>query len=175
MTFWEHVAITVIDKLLIGALLVVFGYWVKRRLERVKRDEQFRLQVALERMSAYRTLWSLTEPLSPAVQLDLSPDDRALHLAALRSWYHQAGNGMFGSWDASSRFVQVTHLLESGAPTPEVRKAVSALRTQLKVDMGVYDEEQAAKQLGLPSRADPVDAPDVVSATFGPVRDRPTC
>lgn len=170
MTFTEQLILTVVDKLLIALIAALVGYWVKGRLERVrreeqaqlarikreeqaqlaraKREEQFRLLIATTAMPAYQALWSITEAANFSTEADLTTEDRRDFSEELRTWYYAKGNAMFLSWDATDLLLRAKKLLDEGKPSEDVRKAFSDLRTKLKVDMGVYDPEQAKKQLG---------------------------
>jgi len=149
MTFENELLITIVDKLLIGILVLIVGFWFKARLERLKGQLQLGRAIAPKRASAYGELWQLTEPLSPSRPDEISLEEREKLRETLTSWYYDKGNALYLSLNASDLFLKGRRLLakESTARAKEVTDAFSSLRTQMKVDIGVYSDKDAKVQL----------------------------
>jgi hypothetical protein len=99
-----------------------------------------------KRLDAYRSLWSLMAPLSPQVGANL---DRKVLVEAFRKWYYEFGNGLLLTWRAQNAYLVANELLSKEEATEvEVRKAFSTLRTQMKVDIDVYTDEESKKRAG---------------------------
>ena len=78
------------------------------------------------------------------------PEERRNELAvSLRSWYYTDGDGIYLSLSAADLFFKArTHLIEPNADAARISQAFSALRTQLKLDVGVYEPRDAKVQIG---------------------------
>lgn len=59
MTFEEQLYITIIDKLLIGALIVVVGFTFNRLLERFKSKQSFSNEMAKQRVTKISECWEI--------------------------------------------------------------------------------------------------------------------
>ena len=147
MNFSESILLAIFDKLLIGVLVLMVAYWLNRRLESLKSSLSFREALAPNRTAAYQALWEKTEPLTPREDSELDLDLKAaksLYFERLRTWYYKQGNAMYLSLDATDLFLRGLNLLEREEVSPKrIRKHFSSLRTQLKVDLGVYSRADA--------------------------------
>lgn len=66
----------------------------------------------------------------------------------LGRWYYKAGGAMYLTWQAADLLFRAWDQLRDPAKLPLARfRAFSRLRTQLKVDCGIYDEAEAEGQL----------------------------
>jgi len=149
MNLPDSILLAIVDKLLIGILILIFGFWLNARLEKLKGQIALQNAVGPSRGAAYAKLWALTEELSPRGSLEL-PRDKCMQLFdALRGWYYTAGNAMYLSLDAADLFLRGLKVLEHpDRSEPEIAKKIySALRTQMKVDLGVYTPADARVQI----------------------------
>jgi len=149
MNLAEMLSVAADDKVLIGLLGLVAGYLLNRRIETLKGGLAYRTALAPKRTNAYEALWKLTEPLAPrrVSDLDVSAAKGGC-FADLRRWYYNGGNAMYLSLDAADLFLQGLELLESDHVRAEKTvELFSSLRTQLKVDLGVYSRKDARTRI----------------------------
>jgi hypothetical protein len=125
------------------------------QIERLKSnlaiEQQLALRVAEHRQPAYKALWALQERLSPTATTPLTRQVRQELNAALSSWYYQDGNGIVLSLAAGDLFLKAKDLLLADphqVPDKTLREAFSAVRTQMKEDLSVYDEISASVKIG---------------------------
>ncbi len=103
------------------------------------------------RLEALKKLWTSTEQMSPTASEQLSPKMRKELDAELRQWFYKNGNGIFLSIKAADAFLKARKILTDKLTTfEEVHKAFSRVRTQLKIDLGVYSPDEAKYQIGIP-------------------------
>ena len=94
------------------------------------------------RLDAYRSLLTLTRVESGVGYADAS---------ALTDWYYTGANGLVLSGDALRAFLDVRDHLASGDATEKsVYARMSALRTQLKIDLEVRHPDEEAVGLARP-------------------------
>lgn len=150
MTFGQQLFITLIDSLVIGVFLAAVGWWLNTQLEKFRSRQEWERQKQTKRLNAYQNLWSLTEVVSPSVIRSYTDEEKQNLSERLRAWYYDEGNGLFLPLKTADLCLRAKRTLDEGADaTPDaIRGAFSSLRTQLKVDMGVYDQEQAKVQIG---------------------------
>jgi hypothetical protein len=150
MDLSESVALAIVDKLLIGVLVLIVGYWLNQRLETFKGSLAFQTALAPKRTAAYETLWEKTEPLTPreVAALDVSAAKSSC-FEDLRSWYYDKGNAMYLSLDAADLLLGGLKLLERAEQVSAtvIKEHFTSLRTQLKVDLGVYTRSDAKVQI----------------------------
>lgn len=136
----------------IGFLAGFAAQWLLQA--RRSRDELVRA-LAGERAAALRQLWAITT--LPREISSLGPDDavgeaaRQRLNAAIMDWYTTGGGALFLSWHATQR---VFDLLD-GLRSDETRRTaleerVSALRTRLKYDSGIYQRAETRQRLRRP-------------------------
>jgi hypothetical protein len=112
-------------------------------------DLEFKKLVMPLRLEALKRLWSCMEPLSPTATAPLSQAEREKLDAQLRQWYYANGDGIFlGIQAAAAYFDARATLLNEQISDKGVREAFSRLRTQIKIDVGVYSPEEAKRQIG---------------------------
>ncbi len=149
MELCDAIILAVVDKLLIAVIVLLVGFWLNRKLERFKGGLSFQTALAPNRTQAYQGLWAMTEPLSPRdiKSLDVSVA-KGRSLQQLRDWYYKNGNAMYLSLDAADLFLRGLQLLERPAVSAkEIKDHFSSLRTQLKVDLGIYGRSEARIKL----------------------------
>ena len=149
MTLSDSIILAIIDKLLIGVIVLTVAYWLNHRLEILKGSLSFQTALAPNRTEAYQTLWEKTERLTPREvrSLDVSTAKGSC-FEDLRDWYYKNGNAMYLSLDAADLFLGGLKLLErTDVSAEEIKNHFSLLRTQLKVDLGVYTKADAKVQI----------------------------
>jgi hypothetical protein len=148
MTYDQTLLLTVIDKLIIGVLLLIFGFWISRSLERFKANEALKAAFAPLRATKYQELWSKTELLSPTNPDVTQPQRKQLH-DSLKQWYYDSGGAMVLSLNAADLFLKAQKsLLKPEITSEEIVTIFSGLRTELKIDLGVYRPAERNVQIG---------------------------
>ena len=102
-----------------------------------------------QRLEALKKLWSLMEPLSPTLSTPIDAEQREQLYIDLRSWYYEEGGGMFLGLKAADLFMKTRESLQTvNTDERTLRNKFSPLRTQLKVDIGVYTPDEARIEIG---------------------------
>jgi hypothetical protein len=110
-------------------------------------DVQFRIETLLPRLEAYKSLWAMTYVVRPTRNESITEPEKAKLREDMGSWYYNAGNGIFLSLDAGKRWRAARSSLEK-LDDDKIKLAFSRLRTQLKVDIQVYEALDAETDLG---------------------------
>ena|SRR5262249_35186118 len=87
-------------------------------------------------------------PLSPRSASELKRSDLKAEFA---KWYYADGNALFLGFGTQDAYLRATELLEADSknvPDALVRKAFSNLRTQMKIDLGVYTTAESSLVVG---------------------------
>jgi len=140
LSFSDQLILTIVDKLLIGLLVVAAGVAFNFLLEKWKARNEFVKAVAVQRVEAYRKLWitsmrHVTESDLPKLREDLV------------TWYDE-GDSLFLSFRAAGAFFEVLRYVQAPKPSlDEVQRALSRLRTELKVASGTYSRKEAETQI----------------------------
>ncbi len=142
----RHLLGTIADKLLIGIILVIAAFWLNERLEQLKGQIALQNAIALSRASAFGALWNLIQPLTPRGEHLPMEQDCAGAFSDLRKWYYSESGAMHLSLDATDLCLKLLNALES-RDAKAAKRWSTALRTQLKVDLGLYTVAQAKIQL----------------------------
>ena len=148
----EDAAITLFLWPALGFLAGFAAKWVLQ--ERKSRDELARA-LATERAAALRRLWDITTIPADVTRLG----DKAAVVEAVRersnaailAWYTAEGGALFLSWTATQHLFDLLDLLRAPAvQVADLDKAVSALRTRLKLDCGMTTPAESRRQLRRP-------------------------
>jgi len=144
MTFNQQLIITIIDKGLLAIVLAIVGYVFQSLLARQQAQYSIRQALAPMRSTAMKNLWSKTEKVKFSSTQLLTPDDRKSFYDELTKWYYEEGGAMYLSHTAAGLFMIARGKLgDSTVDEERVRGAFSELRTQLKVDSGIYTRRAA--------------------------------
>jgi hypothetical protein len=144
MSFSEELLVVIVEKAIIALGLLLIAYWFNRRLERDKANEGIRQKIAASRAATYLSLWQLTAEIDAVNNSLMTPEAIEKLLNKVTSWYYQEGNGLYLSHEATSLFLECRGMLKgTSLDVPQIKSGFSRLRTQLKQDIGVYDEQQA--------------------------------
>jgi hypothetical protein len=146
MTFNESLVLAVADKLLIGLILAIAGYWLNWRLEKLKGQLALQNAIAPSRTVAFGALWHLTQPITPRGNHLPSEQECANAYEELRKWYYAENGALYLSLDGSDLCLKLISALE-GRDARAAKKTASALRTQLKIDLGMYTAADAEVQI----------------------------
>jgi hypothetical protein len=121
---------------------------------RRSRDELLRA-LATERAAALRNLWAITtlprEITSLAADATVGEPVRQRLNAAIMDWYTGGGGALYLSWHATQRVFDLLDGLRSDATRRTALDGlVSALRTRLKYDSGIYSRPETRRPLRRP-------------------------
>jgi|SRR5256885_10714888 len=149
MTFSQQLTLTLGDKAAIGVLILALGFWLNRKLERLKSDLEWKKSLAADRIKAYRQLWSLTQAIGgTGSSAALTKDHRGSVSSTLSHWYWEEGNGMLLSHAAGRLMMKGWQLLKSSDTTDrEIRDHYSQVRTLLKTECGIYEADDATESI----------------------------
>lgn len=148
MGFSEALLLAIADKLLIGVILLIAGFWLNERLEKLKGQIALQNAIAPSRLQAYGRLWSATQPLTPR-GTDHLPTEQDCEAAFndIRSWYYSESGAMHLALESADLCLKLLGALEA-RNSAHAKACATALRTQLKVDLGLYTKAQS--RLALP-------------------------
>lgn len=142
----ESVLLAILDKAVIGVLILVATYWLNTRLEHLKAQLAQQAALSVPRAEALGMLWRYTQPVTPRGGSLPEISDCQAAFKDIRDWYYSQAGAMYLSLDATDRCLALLAALE--AQDPKTAKAeASALRTQLKQDIGSYSEKDAKTPL----------------------------
>jgi hypothetical protein len=144
MSFDQSLLLTIVDKLLIGLLLLIAGYWLNGAVERMKGRIALQNALAPARSAAYSKLWGHTQGLTPRGKLLPSAQDCEKAFIETRAWYYSEGGAMHLTHDATRLTLQLLTCLEQ-RDAEQAKAIASALRTQLKLDLGTYSKSEAKR------------------------------
>jgi hypothetical protein len=146
MDFNESLLLAIADKLLIGVILLIAAFWLNWRLAKLKGQIALQNAIAPARASAYGALWQLTQPLTPRGEQLPTVQDCAGAFPEVRKWYYAENGAMHLSLDSTDACLKLLTALEN-RDAEAAKKRATELRTQLKVDLGLYTAAQAKVQL----------------------------
>ena len=146
MGLGDSLLLAIADKLLIGVVLLIGGLWLNERLEVLKGQIGLQNALAQARAEAFGCLWKATQPLTPrGSELPTSEICKGT-FAEIRKWYYSEAGAMHLSFAATDECLGLLSALERQDCAASKAHA-SALRTQLKLDIGVYTKSQARTRL----------------------------
>jgi hypothetical protein len=135
-----------------GQIALAYGKELEHYKWEKQVDLEFKKSVMPARLEALKSLWNFMEPLSPTASTPLSRVDRKELDSQLGRWYYANGNGIFLGIDAAAAYFGARGALrDEQISDKEIRTAFSRLRTQIKIDVGVYSPEEAKRQIGTPT------------------------
>lgn len=155
----------------IGFLAGFAAQWLLQ--ERRSRSELLRA-LADRRAESLCKLWTLTTlpvdvtALATAAQISRSVRERLDR--AIFDWYTAQAGALYLSWTATQLLFNLMDLLRrDGAKKEDLEATVSALRSRLKHDCGIYSPSDVKRILTRPRRAP--WQPDADSSSDGSARD----
>ena len=144
--------------LLLPAAGFIAGFAAQWFLQARKSRDELARALASERAAALRQLWEITSlpPQIAALQPQASVAAsfcKDLDIAIV-DWYAPQGGALFLSWSAAQCLFNMQDRLRSGTlAKADLESAVSALRTRLKLDCGMYTRRESGRKLIRPRRA----------------------
>jgi hypothetical protein len=136
---------------LLGAGL---GSYTTYKLTRPYRQEAALSRIAgifESRLPAYLKQWKLTEYGPEEAPRNLPLADRQALVEQMQHWYYSDGGGLLMSGHAFNHWrVARDELLRPEASPAEIWKSLTALRTALKIDLGVRQLEEELVQYAEP-------------------------
>ena len=136
----------------IGFLAGFAAQWLLQ--ERKSRDELVRA-LAEQRAEALCKLWGVTtlptEITALGTHADVPNDLRVQLNGSILEWYTKEAGALFLSWNSTQLLFRLLDLLRSEqARKADLETAVSALRSRLKLDCGIYSTSEARRALVRP-------------------------
>ncbi len=143
---WEKLYLIIIDKALMGVLLLIIGLWINKKLERYKigleESVGTRVRIAERRLPSYRQLWEITQPTTKARKADISMPAREKLYEKLCIWYYQEGNGIFLSNKTRDLYLSAREdLIKESVSNDAITETFSTLRTEIKNEIGIYGKQ----------------------------------
>jgi hypothetical protein len=147
----------------IGFLAGFGAQWLLQ--ERKSRDELVRA-LAERRAEALRKLWEITAlpaAISMLAEGAVVPEHLRERLDKLiLDWYTKQAGALFLSWHSTQLLFRLLHQLRDDQTRKgELEKAVSALRSRLKLDCGIYTASEARRELKRPRPSPWTTATDI--------------
>ena len=147
----EKIFLIFLEKGLLAFVLVVIGFLFNWILQSAKSRSEMANKLAVDRASAYKSLWKTLASIRPGINEDVSPDKVSEIEKALIKWYHDEANALYMSRGTSKQYMLTRRsLCEKPIDSKKIRRRISRLRTQLKIDCGIYTDFEGI--LPLPSR-----------------------
>ncbi|MEE4190262.1 MAG: hypothetical protein V2I66_01715 [Halieaceae bacterium] len=138
---------------LLAVVLLLAAFFLNLVLQRSKLRGEAANEIAGDRAKAYIALWKSLASVRPLDKEPVTPEKAAEIEKVLVDWYHEQANALYMSWGTAHRYMKLRQALAQDAINSKlVRARVSALRTQLKVDCGVYSSWDAIRRLPKPKK-----------------------
>lgn len=136
------------------ALVVLFaGFLFNWILQKHKLQREAANQIASDRSNAYLELWKALAAIRPRSDEVISEEKRDEIEKVLVDWYHKEAFALYMSWGTARKYMLLRKALEvQPTNSDKIRKRVSKLRTQLKVDCGIYSGLEAILPLPKPKK-----------------------
>ena len=131
------------------------GFAVQWFLQERKSRNELLQALAPQRAEALRKLWIITTlpPEITKIQPRVAIPENLRKQADLEivEWYTQNGGALFLSWQATHLVFQLLDILrDDKTQKTQLENAISALRTRLKYDCGMYSYWEAKRQIKRP-------------------------
>ncbi len=108
---------------------------------------QVKIEILLPRIEAYKLLWALTYMVRPTRTEAVTDSEKNQIDEEMTKWYYNFGNGIFLSTEAGKLWRQARSSLVTDTDDV-IKDKFSSLRTQIKLDVSVYGQEEAETELG---------------------------
>lgn len=138
--------------ILLPAIGFLAGFSAKWYLQDRKSRDELLQALATKRADAVRELWAITTLPPEISELDndtaVPSDPREKANSDIMEWYTQKGGALFLSWQATQLVFELLDTLRcKNVKKRHLKDAVTALRTRLKLDCGIYSFWDARRQL----------------------------
>jgi len=136
------------------ALVVLFaGFLLNWILQKNKLRREAANEIAYDRSQAYLDLWKALAAIRPRSDEIITHEKKDEIEFAIVDWYHKEAFALYMSWGTARRYMLLRKALqEQHINSDKIRKRVSKLRTQLKVDCGIYSGLEAILPLPKPKK-----------------------
>ena len=127
----------IISALITGIISIPVGAFVGAWIQRKKLASDIEIALRVDRLSEYRKLWSLTEPLGWYGNSELTSEDVNTLLADLDHWYFDNGAGILLSEVSINEFEKLLlDLYNFEGKIDKIKKQGTKLRAALAYDIG---------------------------------------
>ncbi|MBI9097549.1 MAG: DUF1353 domain-containing protein [Spirochaetaceae bacterium] len=136
----------IIDKLVIGVLILIVGLWINKKLSQYKSNleegMENRVRIAEARLPAYQKLWSLTSITNPHRDNPLTSQEIDQLQKQMEDWFYTEGQGLFLSQQVYSAYRDALAVLGNNeinsSIVREIKEKFITLRKTLKNEIGIY-------------------------------------
>jgi hypothetical protein len=154
----------VLSAIIAGSVSLVVSTVVAAWTQRRKLESEYDAALRTERLSEYRKLWQLLEPLGWYGKHEITSETAKKLLADLDHWYFEGG-GLFLSDISYNSFEELLRALDKydGAPSgaaEHLRPIGSKLRTSLTYDIGGRKRPLLRSRI----RQQELERPDVIAS-----------
>ena len=162
----SSIALEIAKVVLLPAIGFLAGFAAQWLLQARKSRDELLGALAEQRAATLCKLWELTtlpnEITRLAADAQIPGQARENLDSAIVDWYTKQAGALYLSWPATQiLFRLLDSLRTSETHKSQVEAAVSALRSQLKYDCGIYSASELRRKLARPRRAPwNQDAPD---------------
>jgi hypothetical protein len=126
----------VLSAIIAGSVSLVVSSFVAAWTQRKKLESDYDAALRAERLTEYRKLWQLMEPIGWYGKHEITPDTAKKLLADLDHWYFEGG-GLLLSDISYQSFEELLRALDQYDGVPEhLRPVGSKLRTAVAYDIG---------------------------------------
>lgn len=141
------------EKGLLAMILLLAAFLFNFTLQRYKLRGEAANEIAADRAKAYVELWKVLAEVRPLDDEDIPPKKVKEIESVLKHWYHNQANALYMSFKAAKCYMLLRQALQITPINAQlIRKRVSLLRTQLKVDCGIYSQWDAKLSLPKPKK-----------------------
>jgi len=156
-TFEQLIVLSAASDLVFALAIAFAAFWFDRRLqERRARDETLR-ELATSRAAAFASLWQLTQSATSGI----TRDGRTKLDQELNDWYYEKAGALYLSWGSADCFLRaLSEARDESTSGKQLAAVFSALRTELKIDAGIYRPSERKKQLFRPASSPSINADD---------------
>lgn len=139
------------EKGLLALVLLLGAFLFNLILQKHKLRAEAANKIASERANAYRELWKGLAAVRPIGSQDVTEEDARKLETFLVNWYHKEAFALYMSWGTARRYMLARRALDKRPiDSHQIRKSISRLGTQVKVDCGIYSNLQALLPLPKP-------------------------
>jgi hypothetical protein len=119
-------------------------------LQKAKAREAMLRAFSVQRARSLESLWSKTMVFQRLHGIRIDDDWRTKQDDQFTKWYFNESGALFLSWRATKFYFRALRTLREGGSEESMRKSFSALRTQLKRDVGIYTWWDSWRHVGSP-------------------------
>ncbi len=150
MTPEQHVGtLTSLAGSVIGFLAGSIVQWY---LQKSKAREAMLRAFSRHRARSLKSLWSKTLFSERLDEIRINDDWRREQDEQFTDWYCNESGALFLSWRATKLYNRAVRKVREGGSERSMQDAFSALRTQLKRDVGIYNLWESWRDVGDPGK-----------------------